>query len=270
MILPSLFISHGAPTFANQPGRLGPLLARVSAALPRPKAVLIVSPHWRSRQIEVQAAARPDTIHDFSGFPEALYRIAYPAPGAPELAAEILARLTRKGLVASLNTARGRDHGAWVPMLHAYPDAQIPVIQISQPSSPSPLALLELGQAVGSLRDEGVLIIGSGSLTHNLRDLGDPDAQYAPAFADWIWGHIADDDLGALLDYRSRAPAAIRAHPTDEHLLPLFFAIGAAGADWRTATRLEGGVTYTALSMDSFVFGQRLELETGGADLQPA
>ncbi|MBS0511917.1 MAG: dioxygenase [Proteobacteria bacterium] len=263
MKLPTLFISHGAPTFAVEPGRLGPLLGKLGRALPRPRAIVVLSPHWMSRRLEVTASPRPDTVHDFGGFPRALYTLQYPAPGALDVASEVIAQLAHSGLSATPNEHQGLDHGAWVPLMHLYPEADIPVIQLSQPASPSPLALLELGQALAPLRERGILIVASGSMTHNLYEfrMAGADEPYAQAFADWVWQRIEDGELGELLDYRSKAPAAARAHPTDEHFLPLYFAIGAAGEDWTHATRLEGGVTYGVLSMDSFVLGARLDVD---------
>lgn len=256
MSLPTLFISHGSPLFALRPGRLGPALATLGQRLPRPRAVVVVSPHWMRPTLEVSTAASRETMHDFGGFPRPLYELDYPAPGAPELAEAVVAELARHGLDARVNAARARDHGAWVPLMHLYPAADVPVIQVSQPSAPSPLALLELGQALAPLRQAGMLLIGSGSLTHNLRDLGDERhvQPYAAEFAGWVWERLQAGDLDALLDYRQRAPGAVRAHPTDEHFLPLFFALGAAGCDWFRVRRLDGGITDGALSMDSFIF----------------
>ncbi|MBT0960070.1 DODA-type extradiol aromatic ring-opening family dioxygenase [Denitromonas iodatirespirans] len=256
MSLPTLFISHGSPFFALRPGRLGPALARLGQTLPRPRAVVVVSPHWMRPTLEVSTAASGETMHDFGGFPRVLYALDYPAPGAPAVAETVVTELARHGLSAQVNEARARDHGAWVPLMHLYPAADVPVIQVSQPSAPSPLALLELGQALAPLRETGVLLIGSGSLTHNLGDRG-RDSQVAPyvvAFADWVWDRLQAGDLDALLDYRRQAPEAVRAHPTDEHFLPLFFALGAAGCDWFRVRRLDGGITDGALSMDSFLF----------------
>lgn len=243
--------------FAVEPGILGPRLGQAGRSLPRPRAILVLSPHWMSHRLEVTTAQAPETVHDFGGFPRVLYTLQYPAPGAPGVAAEVITQLARHGLQAVGNDHNGLDHGAWVPLMHMYPEADIPVIQLTQPAIPSPLALLELGRALAPLREQGILIIGSGSITHNLyefrrTDKGEP---YAQEFADWIWQRIDDGDLDTLLDYRAKAPSAERAHPTDEHLLPLYFALGAAGEDWRSATRLDGGVTDGVLSMDSFVFG---------------
>lgn len=262
MTLPTLFISHGSPMFSVEPGRVGPLLGELGRSLPRPRAVLMMSPHWMTRGLEVQATPQPDTVHDFGGFPRQLYALRYPAAGAPDVAEEVVAELARHGLAVQRNTTNGRDHGAWVPLLHLYPAADIPVLQLSQPAIPAPQALFELGRALAPLRMCGILIIGSGSMTHNLYEFRQAEhpEPYAQAFADWMWERVEAGDLDALLDYRRQAPAAVRAHPTDEHLLPFYFALGAAGDDWAHATRLPGGVTDNVLNMDSIVFGARLAL----------
>ncbi|MCB1960486.1 MAG: dioxygenase [Rhodocyclaceae bacterium] len=256
MDFPTLFISHGAPSFALHPGQLGPQLTALGQQLPRPRAVLVMSPHWSTRALSVDHADRPGTLHDFGGFERALYALDYPAPGAPEVAAELVDALAVHGFNAQGVTTPGRDHGCWVPLMHLYPAADVPVLRLSQPFTPSPLALLELGRAVATLRTRGVLIVGSGALTHNLRDLdgGDAPASYATEFGAWMGARIAEGDLDALLNYRYCAPAARRAHPTDEHLLPLFFAIGAAGGQWTQARRLAGGLAHDAVNMDSFIF----------------
>ncbi|QID17982.1 dioxygenase [Nitrogeniibacter mangrovi] len=257
MTLPCLFISHGSPMFALDPGQLGPRLSALGRRLPRPRAVLVLSPHWMTRELQITGGARLDTIHDFGGFPAALYQLDYPAPAAPAVAREVVDMLGQSGLVAQIDPARGRDHGAWVPMMHLYPEADVPMIQLSQPPTPSPLALLELGQALAPLRERGILIIGSGSLTHNLYEIGAGPAatDHAAAFAAWVASRLASGDLESLLDYRRLCPDARRAHPTDEHFLPLFFALGAAGSAWTHVQHIDGGITYDALSMDSFVFG---------------
>lgn len=256
MELPTLFISHGSPMFALQPGRAGAQLTALGAHLPKPRAVLVLSPHWMTRDFQVLGAAQPETIHDFGGFPETLYGLDYPAPGAPDVAAEVVSSLAGHGIDARIDTVRGRDHGAWVPLMHLFPGANVPVLQLSQPRTPSPLILLELGRAVSNLRSRGLLIVGSGSLTHNLRDIGadETTGAYAGEFANWVAARIAEGDLHALLDYRAQAPSAQRAHPTDEHFLPLFFAIGAANARWTVSQRIGGDIVHGALSMDSFIF----------------
>jgi len=247
--------------FAVEPGLIGPKLTALGRRLPTPRAVLVLSPHWMTRGLAVGSSATLETIHDFGGFPRVLYQLDYPAPGAPGLAAEVITLLAQAGVKVMDDAQRGRDHGAWVPMMHLYPEARIPVIQLSQPSTPSPVALLELGRALAPLREQGVLIVGSGSLTHNLYDMGigPSGGAYARAFADWVAQKLADGDLAALLDYRTACPEARRAHPTDEHFLPLFFAMGAAGEDWTRVERLDGGITNDVLSMDSFVFGDQVD-----------
>ncbi|NMG74929.1 DODA-type extradiol aromatic ring-opening family dioxygenase [Aromatoleum diolicum] len=256
-ILPTLFVSHGAPTFALEPGVAGHELAALARSLPVPRAILIVSPHWTSPALSLTSSAKPATIHDFGGFPEPLYELRYPAPGAPELAAHATALLAAAGLAAGTDAKRGLDHGAWVPLLHMYPDAQIPVVQVSMPAQRSPRYFHELGRALAPLRSESVLIAGSGSITHNLYEFSGPrdDAEpYVTAFIDWIADTLAAGDVEALLDYRRRAPHAERAHPTDEHLLPLMFALGAAG-ERAVARRLaERDVRYGMLAMDAYVF----------------
>jgi len=258
MKLPSLFISHGAPTFALEPGRAGRTLRTLGAALPRPRAVLVISPHWHTAGLEVTTHPHPPTVHDFAGFPEALYRLQYPAPGQPEVAEQVLARLTQAGLPARANPKRGLDHGCWVPLMHLYPAADVPVLQLSLPLTDSLQVLEDVGRALSPLRESGVLILASGSITHNLYDVmssrGAPSG-YATGFMDWIANTIAEGDLAALRDYRRLAPGASRAHPSDEHLLPLFVAIGAAGEGWIRSIRLAGGVIYGVIGMDSYAFG---------------
>src|SRR3569832_1382696 len=156
--LPSLFISHGSPTFAIDPGKAGPLLAQLGRELPRPKAVLVMSPHWITRGLRVAATASPETIHDFGGFPEALYRIQYPAPGAPGVAARALDLLNAQGLDASGDEQMGLDHGAWVPVRHLYPDANVPVFQVSMPHALDAAGAVRMGRALSPLASEGVLI----------------------------------------------------------------------------------------------------------------
>ncbi|MCK9984053.1 MAG: 4,5-DOPA dioxygenase extradiol [Azoarcus sp.] len=256
--MPTLFVSHGAPTFALEPGEAGRELAALAQAIPQPRAILIASPHWMSPVVTLTASDRPETIHDFGGFPAPLYDLRYPAPGDPALAARAIGLLAAAGVDARPDPHRGLDHGAWVPLLHMYPDAAVPVVQISMPGGRPASAFHALGRALSPLRDEGVLIVGSGSLTHNLYEFTGAAAGTAPyveAFAQWIADTLAAGDVDALLDYRRRAPHAERAHPTDEHLMPLMFAHGAAGtrADaWRLAA---ADVRYGMLAMDAYVFG---------------
>lgn len=256
--LPSLFVSHGAPTFAIEPGLVGPRLAALGQALPRPRAVLVVSPHWLTPSPHVGLVAQPATIHDFAGFDPALYEIRYPAPGHPELARRALQLLQAAGWSPRADERRGLDHGAWVPMLHLYPHAEVPVFQVSLPSRLDADSAWSLGQALAPLADEGVLIMGSGSLTHNLHEFragpGD-DAPYAAEFAAWVGQAVQDGDSARLRGTLALAPHARRAHPTTEHFWPLLVAAGAA-ASVLPATVIEGGITHGVLAMDAFVFGQ--------------
>jgi 4,5-DOPA dioxygenase extradiol len=259
---PVLFVSHGAPTFALEPGRLGPRLGAAGAALPRPKAVLVVSPHWMTHGVRVATTAAPATVHDFGGFDRALYRIQYPAPGHPELAARTIEVLRAAGWPAEADERQGLDHGTWVPIRFLYPDADVPVFQVSLPATLTPQQAYALGQALAPLRDEGVLIVGSGSLTHNLyefrMDGGGDEAEYAREFAAWVRQAVEARDDARLVDTLAIAPHAQRAHPTTEHFLPLLVAAGAAAGEAEVET-LEGGITYGVLSMDSYLFGARAE-----------
>ena len=224
-------------------------------SLPRPKAIVVVSAHWESPELLVTSSAQPETWHDFYGFPPALYAVQYPAPGEPALAAKVSERLTNAGLPARLDAQRPFDHGAWVPLSLMYPDASIPVVQVSLPSRMGPVLQLKVGQALAGLRREGILLIGSGSITHNLGELdwhAGPDViePWALAFRDWVVERLQADDRAALLNYRQQAPYAVRNHPSDEHLLPLFFALG-AGDRFGVVHQ---GFTLGALGMDIYRF----------------
>ena len=255
--LPSLFVSHGAPTFAIDPGRAGPRLAALGRALPRPQAVLVVSPHWMPPTPRVGTTAQPATIHDFGGFDPALYRIGYPASGHPRLAQRTVERLQQAGWTAQADERRGLDHGAWVPLLHLYPDADVPAFQVSLPSRLDAGRAWALGEALAPLADEGVLVVGSGSLTHNLEEFrigpGDDEA-YVAAFAAWVREAVEQGDAARLRRTLDDAPHARRAHPTPEHFWPLLVAAGAAGA-MRPTLVIEGGIVHGMLAMDSYVFG---------------
>ncbi|NML62629.1 dioxygenase [Massilia sp. RP-1-19] len=257
--LPTLFVSHGAPTLAIVDSPANRFLRELGRTLPRPKAILVASAHWESRGgPAVSLATKPETIHDFGGFPAALFAIQYPAPGAPEVAARAASLLTQAGLAVAQSPTRGLDHGAWVPLHLMYPDADIPVAQISIVRGGSPAEHERIGRALASLREQGVLIIGSGSLTHNLYEFrGQPIDVPAPdwvsGFGDWMKARLDDNDLQALREYRTRAPHAERNHPTDEHLMPLYVAMGAAGDNARAA-RLHASYEYGILAMDAYAF----------------
>ena len=254
----SCFLSHGAPTLALDPGRTGASWRALAKAIPRPRAILVVSAHWESRSPIVSAALRPETIHDFGGFPPALYTLQYPAPGAPVLAGRVKDVLDEAGIDCAIDPTRGLDHGAWVPLMSLYPKADVPVMQLSIQPHRDPAWHYRVGQALRPLGAEGVLVLASGSLTHNLRDVrwqagegaGEP---YAIAFSEWFADRVAAADLAALLDYRARAPGAVRAHPTDEHLLPFHVALGAAPVPGG-ARRIDNGYTLGVLAMDAYVF----------------
>ena len=253
---PSVFVSHGSPMHALQPGPAGEAWKALGRRLGQPRAILISSAHWETDAPMLTGAAKPQTIHDFYNFPEPLYRLRYPAPGAPGLAQRAQALLREAGFAASIDGTRGLDHGAWAPLLYAYPEADVPVVQISVQPALGPRHHFNLGKAVRPLADEGVLIIGSGHLTHNLRDWargqGAP-ALYAREFQAWVFDQLNQQNLENLLEYRSRSPHGARAHPTDEHFLPLFFALGAAPADAKPE-RVYDAIDAGVLAMDAYVF----------------
>ena len=256
--VPALFVSHGAPLFAMEAGSTGPALARWGQTLRKNfaslRGVVVMSPHWMAPTPRVMTSAQPATWHDFGGFPPALYALQYPAPGSPTLAHEVIALLQSAGMAAQGDAERPFDHGAWVPLMHLFAQADLPVVQVALPSQAGPAEVYAMGVALRSLRQSGVLVMGSGSMTHNLREFfgGERDpAPYVLEFSRWIEDTLLRGDLAALLDYRRRAPHAARAHPTDDHFLPLFFALGAAGDDLRP-DYLSREVMYGVLAMDAF------------------
>ncbi len=254
MIAP-IFVSHGSPTllFDDVPAR--DFLRELGKSLPRPKAILVVSAHWETNSPAVNAVAVNDTIHDFGGFPQILFDQRYPAPGDAALAQRVAALVQVAGLPAGIDTARGLDHGAWVPLKLMYPEADIPVLQLSVQTHLGPAHHLKLGEAVRPLADEGMLILGSGSFTHDLRSVNWRGSNVAPdwvtEFADWVNAALAEARIGDLLDYRMLAPFAARNHPTEEHFLPLFVALGAGGLH---AALLHQSLTFSVLRMDAFAF----------------
>lgn len=259
MRMPSLFVSHGSPTFAIDPGEAGRMLTQLGRTLPRPQAVLVLSPHWMTRGLRVATTSAPETIHDFGGFPEELYRIQYPAPGATQVAMRALELLNADGWQATPDNEWGLDHGAWVPVRHLYPDAQVPVFQVSMPHTLNGESAVKLGRALAPLADEGVLVVGSGSITHNLREVrwdaakGEGES-YVNEFARWARDAVQKHDGNALANYLQSAPHAQRAHPTPEHYLPLPFAFGASDPAAPVKV-IDGGMTFGVLAMDAYVFG---------------
>jgi len=237
-----------------EPGRAGPAWQVLARGLPRPRAILAVSAHWTTHSPAVSAAPQPETIHDFFGFPPALYDLDYPAPGAADLAAEVADLISGIGI----DGRRGLDHGAWSPLRAMYPAADIPVIQFAVMPDATAESHYRLGELLRPLTQQGVLLLASGGLTHNLRDIVADAADgvalpYAAEFRDWFVAALQRHDLPALLDWRRQAPHAARAHPSPEHLLPLFVALGAAdeNAPLRIAHR---DFQLAALALDAFVF----------------
>lgn len=235
-------------------GAVGKVWEGLAARLPKPKAILMASAHWEAEVPMFTGAAKPETIHDFYGFPAPLYRIRYPAPGAPELASRARQLLKDAGIAGGIDGARGLDHGAWSPLLHMYPEAGIPVVQVSVQTDLGPRHHYELGRALAPLAEEGVLLFGSGHMTHNLRDRADgPPAAYVLEFQEWVDARLRNGETDLLVDYRAQAPHAVRAHPSDEHFLPLFFSMGAARPGTKPK-RLYSAVESGALAMDAYLF----------------
>lgn len=257
--LPTLFIPHGAPTFALRPGAAGAALAEMAGSLPRPRAIVIISPHWDTESPTVGVAEKLGTIHDFDGFPPELYQISYPATGCPEGAHEVAAAIAAAGLPVREEASEGLDHGAWVPLRLMYPDADVPVIPVSLQSHAGAGHAYRLGEALAPLVNKGFLVIGSGNITHNLRDYmiarqnGGQTPGYVREFPEWMSSHLQSGDINALLGYREQAPGAVQAHPTDEHLLPLYVALGAAGQD-AAVHRFHAGISDYVLAMDAYTF----------------
>lgn len=244
-MLPSLFISHGSPMLALNKTPAHAFLRELGKRL-SPKAVVVVSAHWESLTLKVSTSAKPETIHDFGGFPQALFDCQYPAAGDPELAEQVAV------LLGAERVERGLDHGAWVPLSLMFPEANIPVVSLSLPVRWSNQALVTLGERLSLLREQGVLIIGSGSLTHNLYETlpqDSPIPTWVDEFSHWVNEHITANDRQALLNWE-HAPKAQQNHPTPEHFQPLLVAMGAGGE----ATQLHHSVEHGVLTMDVYAF----------------
>jgi len=255
----AIFVPHGAPTFALRPGAAGAALTAMAKSLPLPRAIIIVSAHWDTEVATVGFAERPETIHDFWGFPDELYQIRYPATGCREASEEVVGALKAAGLPVVPDASRGLDHGAWVPLRLMFPDAEVPVIPLSIQSRGGPEQAHKLGQALAPLAARGFLIIASGNLTHNLRDYqmaarsGGQTPAYVRQFTDWLAERLNAHDISALLDYRHQAPGGVQAHPSEEHLLPLYVALGAAGTNAQ-AKRFHAGIDDYVIAMDAYSF----------------
>ena len=239
----------------------GEELTRVWSALAtrlsKPAAILVVSAHWTTRLPILSGSAQPETIHDFGGFPEALYQLHYPAPGAPALAQHIKQQLAEAGIAAGIDASRGLDHGAWVPLRTLFPTADIPVLQLSVQPGCCARHHYALGAALASLPGENILIVASGHLTHKLKDyLQQNAARPAPesvVFRDWVHARVMSGEIEPLLDWQQNAPHATFAHPTTEHFLPLFVGLGAAGEKHRSEW-LGGGWIENSLAADNYLF----------------
>jgi 4,5-DOPA dioxygenase extradiol len=262
MTQPTLFVSHGSPMLALTPSPAREFLAGLAATLERPKAIVAVSAHFTTREPAVVADPKPPMIYDFGGFPDELYRMVYPAPGDPVVANEVAAMLTAARLRPTVVRERGFDHGTWVPLSVIWPEADVPIVQLAIQPYENAAYHLSLGRAIAGLRQQDILVVGTGAMTHNLRELMSgglkpidaPAEEWAVAFADWVADKAAAGASGDLADYERQAPSATRAHPSDDHFLPFFVALGAAGEGAR-GERIHASIEYGALSMDAYRFG---------------
>lgn len=264
---PSIFVSHGSPMIALEPGAAGAFMTRlgpaIDAAFGRPKAILAISAHTAARAPVLLAAKRHEAVYDFGNFDPKLFTLRYDAPGAPTLAAQVAQRLALAQIPVHTLDQGGLDHGIWTVLRYLYPNADVPVLPLAFVPSQSPAQQFALGAALSALSDEGVLVLGTGSITHNLRRAlagglhaksEQPEIPESAAFRDWFVERSAAQDWDALLDYRARAPHALDMHPSDEHLLPWFVAAGAGGRN-AAPQRLHASVTLGCLGMDAYAFG---------------
>ena len=265
--MPPLFISHGSPLIALEPGEAGAFLQTlgpmIDARFGRPRAILAISAHSTASQLTLLTGAQHHAVYDFGGFPRELYKLRYDAPGSPDLAQEVQAMLMRAGIKARQQPQAGLDHGIWTALRSMYPSADVPVLPLAFVPTQSPEQQFGLGAALADLTRSGVLVIGTGSITHNLRllfEAGKPPAIDAPeiaeckAFRDWVIERSSARDWHALLGYRQQAPHAALMHPSDEHWLPWYVAAGAGGAE-HAPQRMHASLTYGCLGMDAYAFG---------------
>ena len=255
--LPTLFLSHGAPSLVLEQGATSNFLRGLAKTLPVPKAIIMASAHWETEMPMITGAEQPETIHDFHGFPEELHALQYKVFGNPALAKQMQILLKEAGIEAGIEPTRGLDHGAWSPLVLSYPAAAIPVVQISVQPQRNARWHYQIGQALAPLRKEQILIIGSGNLTHNLREAMrgnyDRPPPWVSAFAEWVAERTAEGDIESLLDWQVLAPFAYENHPTPEHFLPFFVALGAASRPLQ-AKRLHEGTAFGVLAMDVYAF----------------
>jgi 4,5-DOPA dioxygenase extradiol len=269
---PALFVSHGSPMIALEPGAAGAFLQRLGRAIDRthgkPGAIVAVSAHTVAREPVLLAGDQHEAVHDFGGFDPRLYEMRYDAPGAPNLAPRVALLLQAAGLPVHVAGDAGLDHGIWTALRYLWPEADVPVLPLAFVPTQPPAAQFRLGEALAPLREQGVLVLGTGSITHNLRRVfagglrvspDQPEIPESAAFRAWMAERAAERDWDALLDYRRRAPHAADMHPTDEHLLPWYAAAGAGGRD-STPVRLHDSVTYGSLGMDVYAFGDEAQV----------
>ncbi len=255
--LPTLFVAHGAPPLLDDAAWMAELRAW-ARDLPQPRAILMLSAHWETDVLTTGAEDSVPLIYDFGGFPRRFYEMQYPSPGVPWLAARVHELAEQAGMASASQPTRGLDHGAYVPLMAMYPDASVPVLQVSIPSR-DPQALMAVGRALKPLRDEGVLIVASGLLTHNLRHftgVNTPPPAWATAFDDWVQQTLDSGDLTRLASFLELAPHARLAHPQEDHFVPLFIAAAAAEGEG-TRHPIEGWV-WGPFSKRSVEFGERL------------
>ncbi len=265
--LPSVFVSHGSPMIALEPGAAGAFMQRLGPAIDttfgRPRAILAISAHTAARAPVLLAGAHHQAVYDFGNFDPRLNQMRYDAPGAPELANQVASLLAQAGRPAHVLDEGGLDHGIWTALRYIYPDAEIPVLPLAFVPSQSPEEQFALGAALAPLREQGVLVLGTGSITHNLHRVfasglraapDQPEIAESAGFRGWVRARSAGRDWPALFDYRKLAPHAVDMHPTDEHLLPWFVAAGAGGRD-TAPRRLHDSVTFGSLAMDAYAFG---------------
>lgn len=259
--LSAVFVSHGSPMTLIEPSPARDFFTGWAQHYEKPRAIVMVSAHWEAvGGPAVSFAMHPETIYDFGGFPRELYELKYPAKGEPLLAAQVMGLLAKAGFSVKQSDARGLDHGAWVPLMMMYPEADVPVFQVSLIHRATPEVHYRMGEALNRLADENILVMGSGSLTHNLREYLAHDAHGAPPawvsdFSEWIADAVTAGRREDLMNYRARAPHAAKNHPTDEHLQPLFVAMGAAGAA-AVAERIHASIAYGVIAMDAYVFNR--------------
>jgi len=256
-ILPTLFISHGSPMLALEDAPTAVFLRGLSSQFPKPRAIVVASAHWETDEPMVTGAAHPETIHDFQGFPKELYALRYPAPGDPALAERVQSLIINAGFKAGIDSRRGMDHGAWNPLLLMYPAADIPVIELSVQPQRDARWHYRIGQALAPLREENILIIGTGNLTHNLREAFRghhlQTLAWVSEFAKWVEERVRQGDIESLLDWERLAPHAQENHPTPEHFLPFFVALGAAQLPLQVK-HLHEDTAMGVLAMDAYAF----------------